>query len=172
LHSIEFPAFGELTADGAPANAAPYAAALAERARLFIKSERLRDLFLSALEQNAALFADVRQPCLCHEDLHQHNILFQFVKGHWHLAAILDFDKAWAGHGESDLARMEFWKGMTDTEFWRAYELVRPIEPLYQQRRLVHQLFWCLEYARPTKEHLADTRRLCVELGLEPIQNF
>jgi hypothetical protein len=29
------------------------------------------------------------------------------------LATIQDFEKAWAGHSETDLARLEFWRGMT-----------------------------------------------------------
>src|SRR5512140_194938 len=102
--------------------------------------------------------------------LHGHNILFRLEQGEWRLATILDFDKAWAGHSESDLARLEFWRGMMGLEFWpgsdfwpasvfwSTYEQVHRLEPLYAQRRLIYQLFWCLEYARPTPEHLADTR--------------
>jgi len=172
LHAIDFPAFGELSADGAIPNDTPYTATLAERARHFIQNERLRDFFLSVLEQSAYLFSDVRNASLCHEDLHGHNILFQLEEGQWRLATILDFDKAWAGHCESDLARLEFWKGMMAKEFWWAYEMVHPIEPLYQQRRRIYQLLWCLEYAQPTAEHLADTQRVCAELGLAPIQHF
>jgi Ser/Thr protein kinase RdoA (MazF antagonist) len=51
------------------------------------------------------------------DDLHGHNILFQYDLGKWRLATILDFDKAWAGHAESDLARLEIWKGMASEAF-------------------------------------------------------
>ncbi len=172
LHGIRFPAFGELAADGTVQSGGPCFTALAERARSFIGSEHLRDLFLSVLDENANLFADVGDASLCHEDLHQHNILFQFEQGQWRLATILDFDKAWAGHGESDLARLELWRGMMGKGFWEAYEKVHPRDDLYQRRCPIYQLLWCLEYARPTAQHLADTQRVCEELGLASIEHF
>jgi fructosamine-3-kinase len=104
--------------------------------------------------------------------LHQYNILFHQVHGHWQLAAILDFDKAWAGHHEIDLARLDLWDGMTQTDFWQTYQRVLPIDPLYAQRRPVYQLLWCLEYADSTPKHLADTQRVCQELNIPLVTNF
>ena len=172
LHTIGFPTFGELGVDGSVQGDQPYLAALTAHARDIIKHAHLSDLFLSALEKRRALFCDIRGASLCHEDLHKHNILFRYRQGRWHLAAILDFDKSWAGHHETDLARLEFWRGMTSNQFWGAYETIHPVEPLYKQRRPVYQLLWCLEFARPTAEHLADTQRLCVELGLPRFKGF
>lgn len=172
LHMIRFSAFGELTADGCVQGDAPYPAALQEHARAIIRSARLRELFCSALERQRTLFLDVQRASLCHEDLHKHNILFRRHRGRWRLATILDFDKAWAGHHETDLARLELWQGMTSAEFWQAYEAICPITPLYRERRALYQLLWCLEYARPTAEHLADTQRLCRELGLPRLARF
>ncbi|MBI3914021.1 MAG: phosphotransferase [Chloroflexi bacterium] len=172
LHTIHFPTFGQVAADGSVQSSDTCAAAVAERARLVIKDVRRCNLFLETLNQRADLFANICDASLCHEDLHQHNLLFQQQQGRWCLATILDFDKAWAGHYESDLARLEFWRGMTSKEFWSAYLAIRPVDPLYNQRRLVYQFLWCLEYAKPTKEHLADTQRLCEELGLEHIEHF
>ncbi len=172
LHTIHFPAFGELAPDGCVQGDEPYPAALQKHARSIIRSARLRDLFFSALERQRPLFLDVRKASLCHEDLHMHNILFRRDRGQWRLATILDFDKAWAGHHETDLARLELWKGMTSAEFWGPYEAICPIAPLYQERRAIYQLLWCLEYARSTAEHLADTQRLCKELGLPRLERF
>ena len=172
LHAIRFPTFGEVAVDETAQKVEPYFAALTERARQSIKNARLRDLFFSVLDGQRHLFLDVRHASLCHEDLHQHNILFQYRQGQWHLATILDFDKAWAGHHETDLARLEFWKGMTSKEFWPAYEASCPIEPLYKQRRPIYQLLWCFEYAKPTAEHVADTQHLCAELGLTCPERF
>ncbi len=172
LHTIHFAAFGELSVAGEAIKGTSYLPALAERARNFIKSARLRALFLSVLDQHEHLFVDIHTPSLCHEDLHQHNILFQHRQGKWHLATILDFDKAWAGHHETDLARLEFWRGMTSCEFWQAYEAICPIEPLFSQRRLIYQLLWCFEYARSTPEHIADTQRLCAALGLPRLEQY
>jgi fructosamine-3-kinase len=172
LHTIHFPMFGELAVNGSVQGDKPYFTALTEHAWTAIKNVHLRDMFLSVLEKQQPLFWDIRQASLCHEDLHKHNILFQYRQGQWHLATILDFDKAWAGHHETDLARLEFWKGMTSREFWAAYEAICPIEPLYKQRCPIYQLLWCLEYAQPTAEHLADTQRLCAELGLAGLEAF
>jgi aminoglycoside phosphotransferase (APT) family kinase protein len=172
LHTILFPAFGELMEDGSVMGDKSFLAALTEHAWSAIKRAPLRDLYFSVLERQRYLFLDIHQPGLCHEDLHKHNILFQYRQGQWHLATILDFDKAWAGHPETDLARLEFWKSMMSPEFWAAYEDISPIDPLYTQRRPIHQLLWCLEYAQPTAEHLADTQRLCTELGIPSIDEF
>lgn len=165
LHAIHFPAFGELAVDGSIQGNVFYVA-LDAHAWHSIRSARLRDLFSSVLENRRDLFLDIRQASLCHEDLHKHNLLFQHQQGQWRLATILDFDKAWSGHHEIDLARLELWEGAMDEVFWQSYEAVCPIESLYKQRRPIYQLLWCFEYARPTAEHLVDTRRLCEELGL------
>jgi aminoglycoside phosphotransferase (APT) family kinase protein len=172
LHAIRFPAFGELAADGTIQSDTACLIALGDRARRFIKSERSRDLFLSVLDKNASLFAEVRHASLCHEDLHGHNILFHLKQGQWRLAAILDFDKAWAGHAESDLARLELWRGMVGRGFWGTYTKTHSLDPLYRRRRPIYQLLWCLEYARPTARHLADTNRVCAELGLASMEQF
>ncbi len=172
LHTIQFSMFGELAVDGSVQGDEPYLTAFTERARCSIKNAHLRDLFFTLLEKQKHLFLDVCRASLCHEDLHGHNIIFQYRQGQWHLATILDFDKAWAGHHEIDLARLEFWKGMMSNEFWRPYEAICPIEPLYKQRRPIYQLLWCLEYAQPTAEHLKETQGLCVELGLPCPERF
>ncbi len=172
LHTIRFPMFGELAVDGSVQGGDLYFTVLTERAQYSIKSTHLCDLFFPVLEKYQGLFVGVRHASLCHEDLHKYNILFQHRQGEWHLATILDFDKAWAGHHETDLARLDLWEGMLSHEFWRSYEAICPIEPLYQQRRPIYQLLWCLEFARPTTEHLADTQRLCAELGIPRLERF
>lgn len=172
LHNIHFPAFGDIRIEGTIQGDSPFLPALKERARQSIRDERLCEIFLSALDQRKSLFSDIRLPNLCHDDLHGHNILFHHRGDEWHLATILDFDKAWAGHAETDLARLDLWKGMTGPAFWRAYEAVHPPTELYELRRPVYQLLWCLEYARQTQAHLADTRQVCAELGIPAIESF
>jgi fructosamine-3-kinase len=133
---------------------------------------RLQDYFLSVLSQYEPVFEDICVASLCHEDLHKHNILFEKQQGGWRLATILDFDKAWAGHHETDLARLDLWTDMTAEEFWQAYEAIHPVDPPYPQRRPIYQLLWCLEYARSTAKHLADTQQICRELGIPVIEYF
>lgn len=170
LHSVRFEAFGELTNEAAPQAVTPYLAALKARAALRITAGPLRDTFLAALERYADWFSDVTEARLTHEDLHGWNVLFEQRGGRWQLTGIVDFDKAWAGHAESDLARLEFWDGMTDAAFWESYTALQPVEPRFAQRRLIYQLFWCLEFARATPRHLADTQRVIAELGLPPVE--
>jgi len=172
LHAIHFPAFGELGVDGSVQGGGTYLSALTERVQGSIGNARLRDLFCSVLGKQRHLFLAIRQASLCHEDLHKHNILFECRQGQWRLATILDFDKAWAGHHETDLARLELWEDRISQEFWRAYEAVCPIDPLYKGRRPIYQLLWCLECAWPTTKHLADTRAITEELGLPAIERF
>jgi len=172
LHSIRFPAFGELANDGCVQDPAPFEAAFLERARQSIKNPRLFALFLQVLEIRWDLFTGVSQPCLCHEDLHGYNILFERGEKGWQLAGILDFDKTWAGHAEIDLARMEIWRGMTSAGFWSSYRVVHALDMSYDQRRPIYQLLWCFEYARNSPQHLEDTRLLCEKLGIPPPEYF
>ncbi len=167
LHQIHFPSFGEISPAGDIQSGQPLIQALRDRARSFIADPQYLTFFLSVLDQNASVFDNISQASLCHEDLHQHNILFNRVQGQWRFATILDFDKAWAGHAESDLARLELWHGMTSQAFWDAYTLTTPISPLYPHRRLVYQLLWCLEYGVPSPEHISDTRQVCAALGVQ-----
>lgn len=166
IHAIKFPAFGEIGAAGTP----DFLTALKERAKLSIKNPRLQDMMLSVIDQHGRLFREINEARLCHEDLHHRNVLFKNVGSRWQLATILDFEKAWAGHAEIDLARLEFWDGMVSDGFWEGYGGVRDV--LYEQRRPVYQLLWCLEYAAPTERHLADTGRLCEQLGIPAITDL
>jgi aminoglycoside phosphotransferase (APT) family kinase protein len=168
LHTIRFPGFGELSSEGTAEQGEAYTPALTERARRRIPEPRRAELFIAMLRDRAHLFGDVSQASLCHEDLHGHNIIFATDQGRPRLAAILDFDSAWAGHHESDLARLELWHGMTGEGFWEAYKEIRQVAETYPHRRLIHQLMWCLEYNSTTPEHIADTRRVCEALGLSP----
>jgi len=166
LHALQFPAFGEIEPEGLVRGSVSFLLALRKRIKNLIPNIRLREICLAVLHDRERLFEDLETVCLCHEDLHQYNILFENRNGRWQLSAVLDFDKAWAGHGEIDLARLALWTGMTAGAFWRSYMAVHPLDPLYEQRRPVYQLMWCLEYARNTDRHLADTRRICRELDI------
>lgn len=172
LHSLAMPAFGELSNSGHVEDGAPYLATLEKRARLRIKDPRHADLFAGVLHARADLFSRVSDACLDHEDLHKHNLLFSRDAGCWKLSAVLDFDSAWAGSNESDLARMEFWDGMTGPGFWEGYYEVQSVGEEYSLRKPVYQLLWCLEYAQPTARHLADTQALCSLLGVAHVLHF
>ncbi|HLZ20503.1 MAG TPA: aminoglycoside phosphotransferase family protein [Ktedonobacterales bacterium] len=166
LHGVPFPQFGEVTPDGTVPFGAPYLSALTERVRRRVANPRHAELFLSLVRERAALFADVDKASLTHEDLNPNNILFHNEKGQWILSGILDFESAWAGCSESDLARLELWRGMAGDGFWEGYRSVRQAPPSYPLRRLLYQLLWCLEYPSTTQRHVADTRAVCAGLGI------
>jgi len=158
--SIAFGAFGELDRAGRPPAAQDLLTALLRRAELRIRDERARESFLQLLSREADLFvADVRAT-LVHDDLHHGNVLFRRDGTDWRLVALLDWDKAWAGPAESDVARMAFWDDMTGPGFWDVYRAHVPVRDGEDRRALVHQLLWCLEYDDASPRHAADTAHL------------
>ena len=173
MHQIAFPAFGEIDSRGQVAQREPdFVSAIRMRALQLIHNSQHCQLALEAIEQHSDYFRSVKGSRLSHEDLHGHNILFCQESGVWRLAAVLDFDKAWAGHAEIDLSRLELWRGMTAPDFWAAYLALQIRDDDYVRRRPIYQLLWCLEYASPTPQHLSDTRQVCQELGLSVIPEF
>ena len=169
LHALKYEAFGPIAPNGTVRTSGDYVDQLIERATRRIEDPQHVQVFVALVRERAHLFADVREPALCHEDLNPHNLLFEHAQGRWHLSAVLDFDSAWAGNGESDLARLELWDGMIGAGWWEAYNARRTVAAGYGTRRPVYQFLWCLEYAAATPQHLADTRRVCAELGIAPI---
>ena len=53
--------------------------------------------------------------------------------------------------------------------FTEGYTATQPIAADYPTRRPIYQLLWCLEYARPTAQHHADTARVCAALDILPV---
>ena len=165
LQSVGFGAFGELDRQGRPGSQS-LLDALRHRAELRVLDSRARDSFHRLLDRNAELFTGPQLPTLCHDDLHHGNVLFRDRGGRWELAGLLDWDKAWAGPAESDIARMAFWDDMTGPGFWRVYRAAVPAADGQAERSLIYQLLWCLEYADGSPRHAADTAALARRLGV------
>lgn len=182
LHSLRCPRFGAV--ETSPLTPLPrgegnqsYLDALLARAQRRIPSPQHADLFAAVLEAHASYFADITEPRLTHDDLNPGNLLLVPAddeddgddEDDWRISAVLDFGSAWAGCPESDLARLDLWRDMMGDGFREGYTAARPIADGYEARRPIFQLLWCLEYARPTPEHHADTARICAELGIPPV---
>jgi aminoglycoside phosphotransferase (APT) family kinase protein len=165
VQSVRFGSFGELNARGEPTGT-NLLDGLRHRAELRIADMGRRELFFDLLERVADLFTSTEAPTLCHDDLHHANVIFQSDNGGWKLAGLLDWDKAWAGPAESDIARMAFWDDMTGPGFWQVYRAGVSAEEGQAERALVYQLLWCLEYDDDTPRHRADTAKLCRRLGV------
>jgi aminoglycoside phosphotransferase (APT) family kinase protein len=169
VQSARFGGFGELGFEHGSEHgfAADLRVALGRRAELRIADERRRAMFCELLDRERDLLAGDRSPpTLCHDDLHHANVVFRLERGSWRLAGLLDWDKAWAGPAESDIARMAFWDDMTGPGFWEVYRLAVPPSEGHAERARVHQLLWCLEYPADTPRHRADTAALCRALGV------
>jgi aminoglycoside phosphotransferase (APT) family kinase protein len=166
IHRIQFPAFGEIASDEGTTS---FRLSLLQRAGRTIHQADWRERFAEVVENRKALFDSMNRAVLCHDDLHHYNLMFDETDGKYQLVAVLDFDKAWAGHAETDLARLDFWDNMMGIGFKEAYQAIHPVDPGYMERRAVYQLMWCLEYAVQTPRHNADLRRVCQELGITPI---
>jgi Ser/Thr protein kinase RdoA (MazF antagonist) len=172
LHAVTYPGFGELADDATITPGLTWPEALRLRAEAFIPAPEHRAYFTRALERERGLLEAITTPALTHEDLHQHNILVAPEGTGWRISGLLDFEKAWAGHAESDLARLDLWRGMSHPALWEAYAAVHPLPPEFQRRKLVYQLLWCLEFADPSPVHAADTAEVCAALGLPPPPPF
>ena len=166
IQSVGFTSFGELSAAGEPAGE-DLCTALRRRAELRVIDPGRRTTFLDVLDRKASLFDDQLRSTLCHDDLQHTNLIFREARGGWQLAGVLDWDKAWAGPPEADIARMAFWDDMTGPGFWEVYEAVTPPAEGRSARALIYQLLWCLEYPVSTPRHLADTASVCRRLGVE-----
>lgn len=174
LHTLDYPNFGEVDStlpQHGEGNPNALASALIVRARRRIANPAHADLFASVIEAHAREFDMSTRPRLTHEDLNPTNLLL--VPGDtdddWRISAMLDFGSAWAGCPESDLARLDLWRDMMGDGFREGYTSTQYVADDYPTRRPVYQLLWCLEYARPTPQHAADTARVCAELGIPPV---
>lgn len=142
--------------------------ALRLRVRLRVRRPAARAVAEALLERCPALLDVEQDPVLSHDDLHHKNLLVSLGPDGWRPAAVLDWDKAWAGPAEADLARVAFWDDMTGPGFWSVYRDAVPRSDGEDERLAAHQLLWCLEYDAPTARHRADTEALTRRFGLAP----
>ena len=171
LHTLTFDGYGELGVNGRVVEPRAALAALSERAHRRLRTLAYRDYFRQVLDAHADLFSAAPGPCLCHEDLNPYNVLFELLNGEPVLTGVLDFEAAWAGLPESDLARLELWRWTRGAALRDGYAATSSISDSYLWRRPIFQLLWCLEYAEygASEQHRLDTNAVCEELGLPPV---
>ena len=155
LQTVRLPGFGDLDPAGRPPDD-DLLTALHRRTDRLVADPAAQEEVHALLDREAGLLDDP-EPTLCHDDLHADNVLLAPAGDGWAIAGLLDWDKAWAGPAESDVARMAFWDDMTGPGFWEVYRAAVPEADGWPRRALVHQLLWCLEYDVPTERHRADT---------------
>jgi aminoglycoside phosphotransferase (APT) family kinase protein len=171
LTAVPFPTFGQIDKSGNVIDGEATVPALVKRLERRVKSLRSREFFLNVLFSHATSFRNIT-PTLTHEDLNPYNVVFEMREELPVLTGVLDFEAAWAGVGESDLARLELWRLTGGRAVRAGYESIKSPDEGYGARRPVLQLLWCLEYADqfPTSDHQAVTDQVCHELGIEPLE--
>jgi Ser/Thr protein kinase RdoA (MazF antagonist) len=172
IHTLAFDCFGAIEPNGAVAEYGGSVAALQARAAQRIRTPAHRNLMLELLESRARVFATLPGPRLAHEDMNPYNLLFEMRDGEPLLSGVLDFESAWAGVAESDLARLELWRLTRGSALRDAYAEIAAVSEQYALRRPILQLLWCLEYAddHTSARHQADTDQVCADLGIPPIR--
>lgn len=163
MQTVAMPGFGSLVGPALIGDGG-LVEALQARISLRIRDGSNRELAQQVLQQHWELFRTDPRPRLTHDDLHHANLLFRQAGDGWHLVAVLDWDKAWAGSAECDLARMAFWDDMTDGTFWSVYRASVQPDDGWAARATIYQLLWCLEYEATTARHRADTAALLAAL--------
>jgi aminoglycoside phosphotransferase (APT) family kinase protein len=163
LRTVRYAGFGDLGTPAGlvtPADGTPGASRLTERDALRARTLARtppgpgRDVAQQVLARYGHLFDGTHPAVLVHGDLHHANVLVRRGAAGWGLAAVLDWDSAWAGPVDADEARAALWDDM-------------PGEPNGPgPRAAVQQLLWCLEYPARTPRHRADTARLAGLLGV------
>jgi Ser/Thr protein kinase RdoA (MazF antagonist) len=172
LHALRFEAFGPIGATGLVVDPTTAVPGLMGRARQRLTNPRYLARMLELLETRSRLFEGVSTPTLCHEDLNSYNLVFDMRDEQPVLTGILDFESAWAGTGESDLARLELWRLSAGAAVREGYTEVASLADDYTARRPVLQLLWCLEYAQQHAAedgHKALTDQVCDELRIAHI---
>ncbi|MEP6665678.1 MAG: aminoglycoside phosphotransferase family protein [Nocardioidaceae bacterium] len=166
LRSVTFGGFGPLGRDASPTSALNLLSGLEQRAETNVPDKRKAAAFMALLRREIQLFSPAGPASLCHDDLHHRNIIFDGSGDDARLRAVLDWDKAWSGPHESDIARMALWDDMTEPSFWSSYRQRCPPTEGEAHRRLIYQLLWCLEYDVATSRHRSDTERLANRLDV------
>lgn len=150
LHGVRYSCFGEAEERKTPPPAPSTTrrghellSALGARARQRIADPAHAEIFAAVLAAHARDFVGITEPRLTHEDLNPSNLLLvpgQDEHDTWRISAVLDFESAWAGCPESDIARLELWRDMMGDGFREGYTAIQPIAANYPARRPIYQL--------------------------------
>jgi hygromycin-B 7''-O-kinase len=111
IHTVPQPAFGYVTThvlDPVPDNTTYMGRQFAKKLREFLElrgDPHLHDLVQSYVAAHCDLFARCRTPVLCHNDIHEGNILIEDGK----ITGLIDVENALAGDPWLDLAKADYY---------------------------------------------------------------
>lgn len=145
LHTIPQPGFGYLTThvlDPVPDNTAYMGRQFAKKLREFLElrgDPALHDLVQTSVAERSDLFARCHAPVLCHNDIHEGNVLVQDGK----ITGLVDTENALAGDPWLDLAKAHYYGARGDTAKFAALLDGYGVEP--DGRLRLYQLYHALE---------------------------
>ena len=131
----------------------------------------LADLVARRLAEDAHLLDSCVKPVLCHDDLHEDNVLVEHVAGRWRVSGIVDVENASAADPMLDLAKADYYAKEEPVRRAALLEGYGPLPPDGQARlalyRLHHALALWSWFARIGRQGLlpglaADMARLAV----------
>lgn len=102
--------------------------------------DSMKRSLLKLLDRLPDILVEPRKPSLLHGDLWSGN----YITGNDGKAWLID-PAAYVGHAEADLAMTELF-GRFSGDFYRAYEEVNPLQPGYEDRRDLYNLYHMLNH--------------------------
>lgn len=115
IHQISLDAFGYITTRVINAHATNEAYMQFQFAKKLGELDALggnvvlRNHIAYYVAQHAAVFTRATQPVLCHNDLHEGNVLVASTDGRWRITGIIDVENAVAGDPMLDLAKTDYY---------------------------------------------------------------
>jgi aminoglycoside phosphotransferase (APT) family kinase protein len=152
IHQLGQEAYGYVTdriLDPLPANGSylrrQFAKKLAEF-RTLGGDDRLHDAIARRIERDGALFDNCHAPVLCHNDLHEGNVLVTHRPDGWQLTGVIDVENAIAADPLMDLAKTDYYAvGRGEPERTALLEGYGPLPADAAERLDLYRLYHALE---------------------------
>ena len=107
---------------------------------------RLHEMVARRVERDAALFDNCESAVLCHNDLHEGNVLVAQRSGGWSVTGVIDVENAIAADPLIDLAKTDYYAlGRADPERGALLEGYGPLPADAAERLELYRLYHALE---------------------------
>ncbi|HWG23425.1 aminoglycoside phosphotransferase family protein [Actinospica sp.] len=152
IHQIGQEAYGYLTTsilDPLPDNGSYMRHQFAKKLKEFDDlggDRRLRDAVARRIEQDGGLFDNCKAAVLCHNDLHEGNVLVDHRPSGWQVSGLIDVENAIAADPLIDLAKTDYYSlGRAEPERAALLEGYGPLPDDSAERLDLYRLYHALE---------------------------